>query len=113
MRRYEYNPQTTNGWRTYPIRLTVPGKSRCCGRTKVLVQSMEGGFVTANCTKCGKQDAVSLSEFENLGVWVSCPECNQRMAPQKVVYSSYGFACEKCDLYIRLGDLLPKWDDIF
>ena len=113
MRRYEYNPESTNGWRSYPIRLTVTGKSGCCKETKILVQSMDGGFVTANCTKCGKQDTVSHSEFEALDVWISCPECQQKMASQKVAYSNYGYTCERCDLYVLLGDLLPKWDEIF
>jgi hypothetical protein len=32
MRRYEYNENTCNGWKSYPVRLTLERLSRCCSQ---------------------------------------------------------------------------------
>ena len=118
MKRYQYDPETSDGWKSYPIRLIAPRRSHCCGRAMLIVQSKEGGFVTADCSKCNRQTTLSEGEFKALNVWVGCPECNSRMLPDLVPASSqreinYGFKCEHCDLYIWFSDLLPHWEDVF
>ena len=40
MKRYEYDPETSDGWKSYPVRIVVSGKSRCCGQQTILVKSM-------------------------------------------------------------------------
>lgn len=110
MRRFEYNKNTCDGWKSYPIRLTLERVSKCCSQPAVLVQSMEGGFVTANCFKCGKKDTLSEYEFKGLRLSVSCPECKRVMVP-KLIENNYSYYCEHCRLYIRFADLLPHWKD--
>ena len=72
---------------------------------------MEGGFVTANCLKCGRKDTLGEHEFRHLEILVSCPECKQMMTPE-LVEKNYSYCCEQCDLYIRLCDLLPCWSEL-
>ena len=116
MRRYTYDPQRAEPWRDYPILLVVPGRSRCCDQPRVLVLSMEGGFVRANCTGCNRNsdNGVNQAVFERLaeGLWVRCPECGGRMRADTGCDGSknYGFACGHCALFIWLGDLLPRWE---
>jgi len=76
---------------------------------------MQGGFVTANCSRCGKRGTLSSDEFKGLGLWVSCPECRGEMTPDIEAPPSggnYVFTCEKCDLFIRLSEILPHWEDL-
>jgi NAD-dependent SIR2 family protein deacetylase len=111
MRRYEYDKDICDGWQSYPIRLTTESLTECHKQPAVLVQSMEGGFVTANCWKCEKSIYLSEYEFKRLPVMVSCPECKNIMI-SKMVDKNYCFVCEDCELYIRLADLLPRWGDL-
>lgn len=113
MRRYEYSKSDQDSWKSYPIRLTTSRVSRCHDKPEVLVQSMEGGFVTANCIQCGKSDTLSQDEFKKLAVLVACPECRKAMRADYVPDSSknYGYCCESCSVYIWLADLLPHWED--
>lgn len=120
MKRYEYDPETADGWKSYPVRIVLPGKSRCCGQQRILVRSKDGGFVTADCSKlmCGKQYTVTLAEFQDIGIWVGCPQCQKAMdsgfVPSRgLLEENYGFKCEKCQVYIWLSDLLPHYSDIF
>ena len=50
IREYKIDP---NIWKEYPVRISGLKESSCCKSPTVLVQSMEGGFVTRNCWKCG------------------------------------------------------------
>ena len=77
----------------------------------VLVQSMEGGFVTAICYGCGKKETFIELEFRSLQHIVSCPKCKEAMTP-KLVEKNYSYVCEKCELYILLADLLPHWKEL-
>ena len=111
MRRFTYDKETCDGWKSYPIRLTPENRlSNCCSQPVVLVQSMEGGFVTANCFRCGKRDTLSEDEFLGLRLIVSCPACKQVMKPG-FVEKNYAYRCKKCRLHIRLADLLPYWKE--
>ena len=112
MRRFIYDKNTCDGWKSYPIRITLDNRvSQCCSQPVVLVQSMEGGYVTANCFRCGKKDTISENEFKGLRLMVSCPECKDIMLPG-VIEKNYSYYCESCQLYIRLSDLLPYWTEL-
>jgi hypothetical protein len=111
MRRFEYDKETCDGWRSYPVRITLDRVSSCCSTWLVLVQSMKGGFVTADCFKCGRKHTVKGYEFQKLPLIVCCPECKGVMAA-RMVDKNYSYVCEPCDLFIDLADILPKWTDI-
>ena len=112
MRRFRYDKETCDGWKSYPIRLTLENRlSRCCSQPAVLVQSMEGGFVTANCFKCGNRETIGDYEFKSLRLIVSCPECKKVMTPT-LIEKNYSYHCEDCQLYIWLSDLLPHWKEL-
>lgn len=111
MRRYEYDKDRCDGWKSYPVRFTLDRLSGCCRKPLVLVQSMEGGFVTANCFKYGQRNTVSDGEFISLLLLVSCPKCKAIMPP-KIIEKNYSYVCEDCQLYVRFADLLPHWQEL-
>ena len=112
MREHPIDPKIQEIWRSYPLRLSGLAKSRCCGMPTVLVQSMEGGFVTRNCPRCGTMDLLPETDFQRLGLWVACPECKQPMSAGRLPFSNYGYYCKACDLSIKLASLLPRWTDL-
>lgn len=100
-------------WKVYPVRISGKSDSACCRQPTFLVQSMDGGFVTRNCPKCGKPGTLPKDVFMNeLDIWVACRLCAERMKPAELDYGTFGFICEKCDASIKLGDLLPSWEDL-
>jgi hypothetical protein len=117
---HRFTPETMKGWKSYPARIRGPRLSDCHQAPTLLVHSMERGFVTQNCSDCGNRFPVSLSEFEALGLWVGCPNCNRPMGPEKLQQvigptrraANYAFVCEHCRVFIWLMDLLPGWDEV-
>jgi hypothetical protein len=120
-----YSPDDSREWKSYPAHVVGPSLSRCHQQPTVLVQSKKSGFVSANCSRCGKPDTLSPRCFERLPLWVSCPSCKRRMEPCvacKVrapavgapckVDTNYKYACFRCRLFVLLADLLPDWDDL-
>jgi len=103
---------TREVWKKYPLRISGMKKSSCHGRLTVLVQSMEGGFVTRNCPECGRAESLPEADFLNLGLWVACPLCKRAMEPGRVPRSNYGYECQACDCYIKLAALLPRFSDL-
>jgi hypothetical protein len=118
MRRHPYDPQQRINWKTYPVRLVAQSLSSCHNQPRLLVQSMEGGFVSANCSACGKPEPLSHIEFLSLDnwLWVACPSCRKRMihgyVPSGSSAKNYGFFCEGCAVYVWLSDLLPRWEEL-
>lgn len=108
---YPVNPELRKFWKTYPLRIPGPHLSSCCQKPTALVQSMKGGFVTQNCSGCGKSNTLSEAEFRSLHLWVACPQCRKSMTAA-LVYKNYGFECKACDVGIQLSDLLPRWEDL-
>ncbi len=113
-------PEELKSWKSYPIRISGPRLSRCHAKPTLLVQSMKGGFITANCSECGDKDTINHTEFLKLPLWVSCPRCKKQMARALLsrikgnsrLAGNYGFACSSCSIYLLLADLLPYWDDL-
>jgi len=121
LREYEFSPEVTKGWRSHPIRLRGPSDSRCCGCPTLLFQVMDGGFVAACCSArgCRQSQRLKDAEFFDLGrgLWVSCPDCSERMdsnmvPSEKYGSNNYGFTCHKCGVYVWLAKLLPRWQDL-
>lgn len=112
MREYPVDPQVREIWKKYPLRLSGGSTSLCCSLPTVLVQSMDGGFVTRNCPKCGQRELLPEADFRALDLWVACPGCKQPMVPGRLPYSNYGYLCEGCNLGVKLADLLPRWTDL-
>ena len=71
-----------------PIRFSGHTKCPKCNTEKILVKSLEGGFVTNNC-----------------------PICKHRMK-QAMIKKNYGYKCNECETEFLLADLLPKYDSI-
>lgn len=98
--------------RISPLRIEGPRASHCCSWPTVLVQSMEGGFVTANCTRCGGKDYLSEYDFFYLlRCAVDCPRCGDRMH-KSYCGKNYGFECPSCRNRVLLADIVPWWFDI-
>jgi type I restriction enzyme R subunit len=95
------------------IRVTGPNVSDCHKAPMLLVQSMKGGFVTANCSICGEKSVLRNRDFFDLDLWVSCPKCRQRMKATMVA-KNYGFECEcpTCNWRCILASMLPQWDEL-
>ena len=112
MKEYPVDPDVREIWKKYPLRLSGLTISRCCGAQTVLVQSMEGGFVTRNCAHCGEKEFLPEGDFLRLGLWVACPQCKKPMTASRLPHSNYGYTCAACNLEIKLADLLPRWTDL-
>jgi hypothetical protein len=112
MRHLRYDKETCDGWKSYPVHLTLGHRvSHCCSQPAVLVQKTEDGLVTANCFKCGNSETISAYEFRSLRFIVSCPECKHVMTPT-LIEENFSYLCENCQLYIWLSDLLPHWEEL-
>src|SRR5262245_11524619 len=122
---YEFPSEMMEGWKSYPVRILGPRPSKCrnefCAvEPTVIVQSMNRGFVSANCSVCGAKDTLSEHEFMQLSVWVSCPLCQRQMKPRllsaiirdRKLAGNYGYACFACHRFILLAHLLPSWEDL-
>src|SRR5712691_12336918 len=113
MREYPIDPKVREMWKLFPLRIPGNSKSTCCGAATLLVQSMDGGYVTRNCSVHGEKSSLPEHVFFNeLDLWVACPECRKRMIPGRLAYSNYGYVCKSCDLGIKLAELLPRWEDL-
>jgi hypothetical protein len=112
MKIYPLDPEIRKIWKIYPVR--IPGGSTChsCHEETVLVQSMDGGFVTRNCPLCNKEATLPEHIFKQLNLWVACPKCKKRMASQKLPDGNYGYTCSFCNIAIPLFALLPKYTDL-
>ena len=99
-------------WKKYPARIYGLKLSDCHHQPTILVQSMEGGFVTRNCPECGDYETLPEADFLNLGIWIVCPDCKKPMTATRVPKSNYGYICKSCDNYIKLATLLPRWSDL-
>lgn len=112
MREYQIDPAIRQIWKIYPVRIEGQSTSFCHRQPTLLVQSMEGGFVTRNCPACGNSQTLPESVFLNeLNLWVACPECKQRMR-RGMMFKNYAFICEKCQVFIKLAEFLPRWSDV-
>lgn len=117
---HRFDASMLTGWKSYPVRLCGPTRSKCHDKPTILTQVARGGFVTANCSECGKDDILTHSEFDSMALWVGCPKCKRAMEREMVVHipgkrraANYGLVCRGCRIYFLLADILPDWEDVF
>ena len=108
---WKLDTDTRVAWDSYLVRVVGPHESECHGKPTLLVRSMPGGFVTANCSECGERRRLNDHEFRDLGLWVACPQCKKRMHPV-VIDNNYAYSCHDCEWEVRLSDLLPPWSSL-
>jgi hypothetical protein len=110
---YRFTIDLQASWKSYPVRVVAPTLSRCHRKPALLAQATESGLVQGVCTApgCGKLTTLSQTGFRELRLWVACPKCQQCMLPEMPV-SGYGFSCERCHIYVRLADLLPREEEV-
>jgi len=78
MTEYPIDPKVREMWKPFPLRIQGHSESACCGAETLLVQSMEGGYFTRNCSVHGDQNKSTLPEhvfLHQLDLWVACPNC--------------------------------------
>lgn len=112
MRIYPLNQTGRNIWRASPIR--IPGGKDCynCDIPTVIVQSMDGGYVTRNCPRCHSSSSVPEKVFRSLPILVACPECGVHMQPRTLPDHNYGYVCDRCDVQIPLFELVPHYSEL-
>ena len=109
-------------WKQFPLLITVPFVSRCCGAEMIVVESKTSGWVKADCPRCLSWETnrlISEPIVNSLKVPVDCPRCNSRMKPGKVWSGSqhnsrritYGFECDYCHSYVWLSQIVPHYSD--
>jgi len=90
-------------------KLLYGSESPCCHSPSLIVKSREGGFVTQNCTACGKPRAISFAELPPLG----CSRCGHRLEAFRDAYSNYCYRCPACRLEFQLAEVIPHWAEYF
>lgn len=95
---------------SYPVRV-IGWTLSCCKQPTLLVLGMEGGYVTANCSKpgCNNKTTIAKVEFKDRSLWVSLPGARMIVA---VMERNCAYICSGCSIYVRLADLLPYWIDL-
>lgn len=81
--------------------------SRCCNAQRTIVVSRRGGFVTQNCSTCGKPDPVSLLDLPR--------QCCQRCESELEVGTTYGnycYRCPDCGRSWEVAQLVPHWSEL-
>jgi DNA-directed RNA polymerase subunit RPC12/RpoP len=105
--------ESPKDWKTFPIRISSGKTSRCCNAPAFLVQVAKGGLVKPKCSECGQErDTLEEEQFKKLDLWIVCPQCNSPMTAEKIQYGNYGYVCTKCDVSIKLADLVPPGEDL-
>ena len=87
--------------------------SDCCGSKMILVRSRDGGFVSQNCLKCGKE---SYHLHEKDIPDLDCAGCKGTPAGSviiEIVNKNYVYKCERCRRQWVLAEILPHWQDLF
>ena len=111
MREHKITTVQRENYRNFPIRITGRNLSKCHNAPTFIVQSMDGGFVTSNCSKCGEKEPLSYDAFQSLELWVACPTCKEAMIPE-MIEKNYCYVCKSCNEFIKFSDLLPHFSDI-
>ena len=116
MIQYSIDTTSRKRWKDYPVRVRGVRVSACHSQPTWIVRSKEGGFITENCSECGKHTTLSRKGFYDLDICVACPQCanvmSKIMLPKDKKAANYSFACEPCGIFIRFADVLPDWKDI-
>ena len=113
LRPYPIDERIIEMWKVYPVRIFGHSISRCHEKPTILVQSMQGGYVSRNCSECGSPTTLPADVFlQKLDLYVACPSCRARMDAEILFNKNYGYTCRACKICIDLASLLPKWTDL-
>ena len=82
--------------------------SFCCRAPQLLVRSRQGGFVTCNCSKCGRPNYVGREQLPA----IRCEKCGTAMESGKQ-WSNYCYKCGRCGHSFELWTRLPWWHEHF
>ena len=82
--------------------------SRCNG-PRMIVKSRDGGFVSQDCTKCGKSGYLPFNDLPVL----HCSLCKSRLKTYISVYKNYCYKCEECKTDFELAAIVPLWSEHF
>lgn len=83
--------------------------SRCCFRPSQIVVSRDGGFVSQNCTACGRSRKISLTELPKL----VCKHCRRPMKKCVKLNKNYAYTCSSCGRSVELRSIIPHWSEEF
>lgn len=87
-----------------PYHIFSESKSKCCEARQIILRSREGGYVTQNCSNCGKPSSVSICELPDY-----CPKC-ERAAEKVMIDKNYGYKCRNCGEF-EVASIVPSWRD--
>ncbi|MBM7846193.1 hypothetical protein [Herpetosiphon giganteus] len=82
--------------------------SHCCASRSLIVVSREGGFITQNCTSCGKPRAIRPEHIPS----ALCTLCSIPMLV-KVFNKNYAYICQRCTNIHMIYQLVPAWEEYF
>ena len=83
--------------------------SRCCFRPSQIVVSRDGGFVSQNCTGCGRSRKITLTELPEL----VCKLCRRPMKKHVNLNKNYAYGCSPCARSVELCSIVPHWSEEF
>ena len=83
--------------------------SHCCGRPSQIVISRDGGFVSQNCTDCGRSRKIRLAELPDL----VCKMCRRPMEKYVNSNKNYAYRCSACVRGVELCSIVPHWSEEF
>jgi hypothetical protein len=89
-----------------PRKFVAATPSRCCNAEALLVLSRSGGFISKNCTNCGKSGYAREPDFP----MVDC--CGQKW-PVVLIEKNYHYKCGVCQKTVMVADFVPEWSDLF
>lgn len=100
-------------WKQSPIRIKGPSQSWCCSWPTIIVQSMTRGFVTQNCTRCGRSRKLPKDVFlYHLDCVVQCWQCHDAMYREVLPDKNYGLVCHDCNVSVWLAAIVPDRSDV-
>ncbi|MCC6694834.1 MAG: hypothetical protein IT365_04290 [Candidatus Hydrogenedentes bacterium] len=83
--------------------------SKCCKAKALIVQSRPGGFISQNCLKCGKPAYIQVDDLPEC----VCDFCEHPLKVEKTDGQNYFYACGRCNRNWKIGDNVPRWDELF
>jgi len=83
--------------------------STCCSRAQTtIVLSRPNGFVTQNCSCCGKPRSVRPTDLPER----YCLRCEVRL-DVGYKWNNYVYRCPACGDESEVAKLVPKWNEMF
>src|SRR5437867_2133242 len=84
-------------------------RSGCCSSQSLIVRSREGGFVTQNCTNCGKPRSIRAHELPE----ETCGSCNRALEVYRNQNKNFAYRCKSCGVAHEVASIVPSWEQVF